>query len=133
MFDRAQPRDLTSLSTATGPCQWKVVGGDRVEICTFYGGGPTEAVVGCPDGDAPVLWQVAVCGPCLADIIMTRLAAVKHQRIAALAEDMTAAADAIVKLRNHVRWNNRDATEVRDEELAIREKFGLLEARRLGT
>jgi hypothetical protein len=40
---------------------------------------------------------------------------------------MSAAADEIVKLRNHARWNNRDPAELRAEELAIREKFGLLE------
>jgi hypothetical protein len=27
---------------------------------------------------------------------------------------------------NHAQWNNRDATDLRAEELAIREKFGLL-------
>jgi hypothetical protein len=57
---------------------------------------------------------------------MARFAAVKHQRTVQLARDMTAAADEIVKLRNHGRWNNRDATELRAEELEIREKFGLL-------
>ena len=84
-------------------------------------------MVGCPDEGAPVLWQVAVCGPCLADTVMTRFAAVKHQRIVALTKDMSSAADAIVKLRDHARWNNRDPAELRAKELAIREKFGLLE------
>jgi hypothetical protein len=106
MSDRRRPRNLASSFTATGPRQWKVVGGDRVETCTFCGGGPTEAVVGSPDDDAPLPWQVAVCGPCLADTVMTRFAAVKHQRIVALAKDMSAAADEIVKLRDHARWNN---------------------------
>jgi hypothetical protein len=86
-----------------GPRRWKAVGGDRVTQCTFCGGGPTEAVVGCPDGDAPILWQVAVCRECLTDLIMTRFAAVKHQRTVALAKDMNAAADEIVKLRNQAR------------------------------
>jgi hypothetical protein len=63
----------------------------------------------------------------LADTVMMRFAAVKDQRMVALAKDMSAAADQIVKLRDHARWNNRDATELRAEELAIREKFGLLE------
>jgi hypothetical protein len=63
----------------------------------------------------------------LADTVMTRFAAVKHQRIMALAKDMSAAEDAIVKLRNHARLNKRDPAELRAEELAIREKFGLLE------
>jgi hypothetical protein len=40
---------------------------------------------------------------------------------------MSAAADAIVKLRDRARWDKRDPAEVRAEELAIREKFGLLE------
>jgi hypothetical protein len=127
MSDRQRPRNLGSSFTATGPRQWKVVGGDRVGTCTFCGGGPTEAVVGCPDDDAPVLWQVAVCGPWLADTVMTRFAAVKHQRIVALAKDMNVAADEIVKLRNRARWDKRDPAELRAEELAIREKFGLLQ------
>jgi hypothetical protein len=84
-------------------------------------------VVGCPDEGAPVLWQVAVCGPCLADTVMTRSAAVKHRRIVALTKDMSSAADAIVKLRDHARWSNRDLAELHAKELAIREKCGLLE------
>jgi hypothetical protein len=60
-------------------------------------------------------------------MVMARFAAVKHQRIVALAKDMGAAADEIVKLRDHARWNKRDPVELRAEELAIREKFGLLE------
>ena len=103
MSDRQRPRNLASSFTATGPRQWKVVGGDRGGTCAFCSGGPTEAVVGCPDDDAPVLWQVAVCGPCLADTVMTRFAAVKHQRMMALAKEISAAEDAIVKLRDHAR------------------------------
>jgi hypothetical protein len=122
MSDRQQPRDLTP-----GPRLWKAVGGDRVHQCTFCGGSPIEAVVGCPDSDAPVLWQVAICGACLADMIMTRFAAVKHQRTVALAKDMNAAADEIVKLRSRAQREKRDPAELRPEELHIREKFGLLE------
>ena len=59
------------------PRQWKAVGGNRTHLCTFGGGGPTEAVVGCPDDGAPVLWQVAICGPCLTDTVMARFAAVE--------------------------------------------------------
>jgi hypothetical protein len=40
---------------------------------------------------------------------------------------MTAAPDEIVKLRDQARRNKRDPAELRAEELAIREKFGLLE------
>jgi hypothetical protein len=127
MSDRERPHNLVSSFTATGPRHWKVVGGDRVRTCTFCGGGPTEAAVGCPDDDALVLWQVAVCGPCLADTVMTRFATVKHQRMMAPAKDMSAAEDAIVKLSDHARRNNRDPAELRTEELVIREKFGLLE------
>ena len=122
MSDRQQPRDLTPSFTATdevGPRPWKVVGADRAGTCTFCGGGPTEAVVGCPDRDAPILF--AACRECLTDLIMTRIAALKHQRMLALAKDMNAAADEIVKLRNHARWNERDPAELRAEELAIRE------------
>jgi len=39
---------------------------------------------------------------------MMRFAAVKLQRTVALAKDMNAAADEIVKLRNHARRNKRD-------------------------
>ena len=74
----------------------------------FCGGSPTEAVVGCPDDDASVLWQVAVCSECLTDLIMTRFAAVKHQRTVALAKEMSAAADEIVKLR--IRASAKSAT-----------------------
>jgi hypothetical protein len=63
----------------------------------------------------------------LADTVMTRFAAVKHQRTVALAKDMNAAADEIVKLRDYARWTKRDPAELRAEELRIREKFGLLE------
>jgi hypothetical protein len=70
MSDRQRQRNFASSFTATRPRQWKVVGGDRVGTCTFCGSGPTEAVVGCPDEGAPILWQVAVCGECLADTIM---------------------------------------------------------------
>jgi hypothetical protein len=130
MSDRQHPRDLTPSFRATderSPRPWKVVGADRAGTCTFCGGGPTEAVVGCPDSDAPVLWQVAVCDECLTDLIMTRFAAVKHQRIVALAKEMNAAADKIVKLRSRAQRENRNPAELRAEELHIREKFGLLE------
>ena len=70
MSDRQRQRHFASFFSATRPGQWKVVGGDRVGTCTFCGSGPTEAVVGCPDEGAPILWQVAVCGECLADTIM---------------------------------------------------------------
>jgi hypothetical protein len=63
----------------------------------------------------------------LADTVMTRFAAVKHQRMMALAKDMSAAADASVKLRDRARWDKRDPTELRAEELRIRAKHGLLE------
>jgi hypothetical protein len=58
---------------------------------------------------------------------MTRFAVVKHQRTEALAKDLSAAADEIVKLRDQARRNKRDSGELRAEELEIREKFGLLE------
>ena len=117
MSDRQHLRDLTP-----GARRWKAIGGDRVHQCTFCGAGPTEAVVGCPDSDAPILWQVAVCRECLTDLIMTRFAAVKHQRTVALAKDMNAAADEIVKLRSRARRDKHDPAEVRAEELQIRRK-----------
>ena len=49
----------------------------------------------------------------------------------ALAKDMSAAADGIVKLGDRARWDKRDPAEPRAEELAIREKFGLLQDTRL--
>jgi hypothetical protein len=80
-----------------------------------------------PDSDAPILWQVAVCRECITDLIMTRFAAVKHQRTVALAEDMNAAADEIVKIRSRAQRQKGDPAALRAEELKIREKFGLLE------
>jgi hypothetical protein len=66
-------------------------------------------------------------GECITDLIMTRFAAVKHQRTVALAEDMNAAADEIVKIRSRAQREKRDPAALRAEELKIREKFGLLE------
>jgi hypothetical protein len=108
------------------PRQWIAAGAELAHKCTFCGD-PADAVVGCPDEGAPVLWQVGVCNACIADTLMTRFAAVKHRRTLALARDMNAAADEIVKLRDHARRNQRDPAELRAEELQIREKFGLLE------
>jgi hypothetical protein len=105
------------------PRRWKAVGGDRIDRCTFCGGSPTEAVVGCPDDSgALVLWEVAICEACLADTIMTRFAAVKYQRIVQLGHEMSAAADEIVKLGNWAGRERRKSGELRAEELAIREK-----------
>lgn len=84
--------------------------------CTFCGGTPTEAVVGSPEGEAPILWQVAACSEYLTDLIMTRFAAVKHQRTVALAKDMTAAASEIVKLRSRAQREKRDFAGLRPEE-----------------
>ena len=63
----------------------------------------------------------------MADTVVTRFAAVKHQRIVALAKDMSAAEDAIVKVRSRARREQRDPAELHAEELAIRENFGLLQ------
>jgi hypothetical protein len=57
---------------------------------------------------------------------MRRFSEVRHQRTMALANDISAAADEIVKLRNDV-WRTKLAAELRAEELRIREKHGLLE------
>jgi hypothetical protein len=121
-------RNLTPPIAANSqdPRRWIATGAELAHKCTFCGG-PADAVVGCPDEGAPVVWQVGVCNACIADTLMTRFAAVKHQRIVALAKDMSAAADAIVKLRDHARWTNRNPAELRAEELQIREKFRLLE------
>ena len=56
------------------------------------------------------------------DLIMRRFAAVKRQHIVALAKDMGASADAIVKLRG---GRTARPPQLRAEELATREKFGL--------
>jgi hypothetical protein len=130
MSDRQRPRDLAPSFRATdegGPRAWKVVGADRAGTCTFCGGRPTEAIVGCPDSDAPVLWQVAMCSECITDLIMTRFAAVKHQRTVARAKDMNAAADEIVKLASRAQREQRHPAELRAEELKICEELGLLE------
>lgn len=49
---------------------------------------------------------------------MTRFAAVKHQRAVALAKDVNAVADEIVKLRSRAQHEKRDPAELRAEELA---------------
>jgi hypothetical protein len=121
-------RNLTPPIAANShdPRRWIAAGAELAHKCTFCGG-PADAVTGCPDESGPVLWQVGVCNACIADTLMARFAAVKHQRIVALAKDMNAAADEIVKLRDHARLYQRDPAELRAEELQIREKFGLLE------
>jgi hypothetical protein len=106
--------------------RWRSVGAELADRCTFCDG-PADATVGCPDGAASILWQIGVCNACIADTLMTRFAAVKHERAVQLARAMNAAADQIVKLRDQARWSNRDPAETRAEELRIREKFGLLE------
>jgi hypothetical protein len=62
---------------------------------------------------------------------MTRFAAVKHQRTVALAKDMNAAANEIVKLRSLAQREKRGPAALCAEELRIREKFGLVEDTRL--
>jgi hypothetical protein len=124
-------RQLRSLDSPTvaNPEEmrrWRAVGAELADKCTFCDG-PADAVVGCPDNSASILWQIGVCNACIADTIMTRFAAVKQQRTVRLARKMNAAADEIVKLRNQAQWNNHDPAETRAEELRIREKFGLLE------
>ena len=123
-----EPRNLTPAIAADAqePRRWIAAGAELAHKCTFCGNA-ADAVVGCPDDAAPILWQAGVRNSCIADTIMARFAAVKHQRTFQLARDMTAAADEIVKLRNPALWNNRDPAKLRGEELHIREKFGLLE------
>jgi hypothetical protein len=62
---------------------------------------------------------------------MTRFVAVKYQRTLALARDMGAAADEIVKLRDQARRDKRDPAGLHAEEMRVREKFGLHEDVRL--
>jgi hypothetical protein len=64
---------------------------------------------------------------------MTRFAAVKHQRVVALAKDMSAAADAIVKLRDQARRNKRDPGELPAEELRSGKGSVCLKTRRCTT
>jgi hypothetical protein len=40
----------------------------RFTRATNSTGAPTEVVVGCPDADAPILWQVAVGQECITDL-----------------------------------------------------------------
>jgi hypothetical protein len=99
MSDRQQPRSLTPA----GAPQWKVVGLGLAHRCTFCGG-PSEATLACPDEAAPVIFQVGVCNNCLVDCVMRRFREVKHQRIAQLAGDMTAAAHAVRDARKKASW-----------------------------
>jgi hypothetical protein len=81
-----EPRNLTPAITANAqePGLWIAAGAELAHKCTLCGG-PADAVVGCPDDAAPVLWQAGVCNSCIADTIMTRFAAVKRQRTVQLA------------------------------------------------
>ena len=103
-----EPRNLTPAiaANAQGPRLWIAAGAELAHKCTFCGG-PAHAVVRCPDEGAPILWQVGVCDACIADTFVTRFAAVKNQRMMALAKDMSAVANAIDKLRNRSRWDER--------------------------
>jgi hypothetical protein len=103
-----QIRNLTPPPADQGPRRWISVGGVRAHLCTFCGR-PSSAIVGCPDDGAPILWQVGVCDDCLTDCVMRRFSEVKYQRTVALADDMSAAADEIVKLRNDV-WRSKLVT-----------------------
>jgi hypothetical protein len=71
--------------------------------------------------------KLGICDDCLTDCVMGRFSEVRRQRTVALANDMNAAADEIVKLRNDVWRTKLDPAELRAEELRIREKHGLLE------
>ena len=91
-------RDLTP-STPDASRQWKVVGLERVHACTFCGA-PSEATVGCPDENAPLVWQIGICNQCLVDCCMQRFREVKHQRMVLFADDMRSAANAVRKARD---------------------------------
>jgi hypothetical protein len=122
-----QRRNLTPAIAANpqDPRRWIAAGAELARKCTFCGG-PADANVGCPGEGALVLWQVGVCNACIADTIRTRFAAVKHQRIVALAKDMNGRGCDRQASRPGSMGQARPA-ELRAEELAIREKFGLLE------
>ena len=72
------------------PRRWIAAGAELASKCTFCGA-PADAQIGCPDESASVLWQVGVCDACIVDTVMARFAAVKRQRMAQLARDMSAA------------------------------------------
>jgi hypothetical protein len=106
MSDCKQLRNLTPPIREGAP-QWKVVGLRLAHRCAFCGS-PSEATLGCPDETAPLIFQVGVCNSCLADCVMRRFREVKHQRIAQLAGDMTAAANEIAEARRRFkseRWD----------------------------
>ena len=123
----ACPIASTCATSRPAPRRWKAVG--ETEPTNARSAEPTlrkrssDAQTPTPQSSL----KLAVCRGCFTDLIMTRFAAVKHQRTVALAKEMNAAADEIVKLRNRAKWNKRDPAELRAEELQIREKFGLLE------
>jgi hypothetical protein len=99
-------RQIRNLTPA--PRQWKVVGLELADQCTFCGA-PSEATVRCPDEAAPLIFQVGVCSHCLTDAVMARFAEVKAARTAQLGMDMSAASDAIVTERRkfHAERNRR--------------------------
>jgi hypothetical protein len=106
-------RNLTPALTSAdsdspqGPRQWKLVGANRAHICTFCGG-VSEATVGFPDKDQPILWQIGICSDCVVDSIMTRFSAVKHQGIVQDAHNTAKAANAIAEARRRAGWERYD-------------------------
>jgi hypothetical protein len=115
-------RDLTP-STPDASRQWKVVGLERAHVCTFCGG-PSEATVGCPDENAPLIWQIGICNHCLVDCCMQRFRQVKHQRAVQLADDMRSAANAVRKARDRAgqaRYERRRRSDPEIEAEAIRQ------------
>ena len=129
MSDRQHPRDLPPADEAHAS-------GKRSAETESTNARSAAAAQQKRSSDARTATTNPVAGrdlrACLADMTMSRFAAVKHQRTVVLertvvlAKDMNAAADEIVKVRSRARREKLDPAEVR-QELQIREKFGLLE------
>jgi hypothetical protein len=68
---------------------------DLAHQCIFCGSGRVEVTLAAPEEKTPVILNIGVCRDCLIDTILTRWAAVKHQRIARVGQDMAAAVNEI--------------------------------------
>jgi hypothetical protein len=103
-------RNLTSAFAATD-CgeearKWRLT--DLGHQCIFCGCKEVEVTLAAPETGAPVILNIGVCRDCLVDTILTRWAAVKHQRLARVGQDMVAAAGEIQAARRRAREERRE-------------------------
>jgi hypothetical protein len=99
-------RNLTTSAFTATDCgeearKWRLT--DLGHQCIFCGCKEVEVTLAAPEPGAPVILNIGVCRDCLVDTILTRWAAVKHQRLARVGQDMAAAAGEIREARRRAR------------------------------